>query len=205
MDELQQLGTIITSNWQALLLTLLLFIFAIPELIKRLTFIKDWFGYETPDEKRFKKLEAEQKRLTEENSKLKALITTAEEHCMGVINDTEAKFDERETQHWEESKKIRNNYDSKMDAVDAKLDMILARMNKQDQLDLKKLRHSIIRAGEDAIEKGQISIRSLKSLTEMFEEYTDTYHGNSYVSTLMTKVNLLPVIGKLDEHGRDVE
>lgn len=205
MDELQQLGAIIASNWQALLLTLLLFIFAIPELIKRLTFIKDWFGYETPDEKRFKKLETEQKRLSEENSKLKSLIATAEEHCMGVITDTEAKFDERETLHWEESKKIRNNYDSKMDAVDAKLDMILARMNKQDQLDLKKLRHSIIRAGEDAIEKGQISIRSLKSLTEMFEEYTNTYHGNSYVSTLMTKVNLLPVIGKLDEHGRDVE
>lgn len=197
MEEVLQLGETIVSNWQALLLIILLLIFAIPELIKRLSFLKDWAGYETPDEKRFKHLE-------EENKMLKAKIEEAEKHCMNVIADTETKFDNREHEHWEESKMIRNSYDAKIDTVAEKLDMILERLNKQDQLDLKKLRHSIIRAGEEAIEKGSITIRSLRSLTEMFDEYTDTYHGNSYVSTLMKKVNLLPVIGELDEHGEDI-
>lgn len=205
MELLEQLGETFVSNWQTLLLTILLFLFAIPELVKKLTFFKEWLGYETPDEKRFKQIEQAQKQLFVENNKLKAQIDLAEQECMNAIADTETKFDDREQEHWEESKMIRHDYDSKIDAVDAKLDIILERLNRQDQLDLKKLRHSIVKDGEEAIAKGSITIRSLRSLTEMFEEYTNTYHGNSYVSTLMTKVNLLPVVGKLDEHGQDIE
>lgn len=205
MELLQQLGDLFVSNWMVLLLFITLIIFAIPELVKRIKFLKDWIGYETPEEKRFKKIESAQEKIVEENKKLKLEIEKAEKRCMGAISNTETKFDDREHEHWEESKMIRNDYDSRIGTVGEKLDIILEKLNKQDQLDLKKLRHAIVRAGEEYIEKCQISCRQLASLEEMYDEYTKTYHANSYVTTLMVKVRALKVVGKLNEHGEDIE
>ena len=41
---------------------------------------------------------------------------------------------------------------------------------------------------EDALERGEMSTNKLQSLEEMYEEYTDLFHGNGYVKTLMTRV-----------------
>lgn len=71
--------------------------------------------------------------------------------------------------------------------------------------DLKKLRHSIVCAGEEAINNGCISIRQLRSLEELFEEYETKYHANGYVKTLMKKVRNIRVIGQLDENDEDIE
>ena len=121
------------------------------------------------------------------------------------IDDTRTEFNDRETEHWDESKKIRSKYDDRFVSFNDKLDKIIEHLDKKDTLDFKKLRHSIVTAGESYIEKGKITIRQLKSLSEMYEEYTDTYDGNSYVETLMNKVVELPVIGKLNEKGEDIE
>lgn len=205
MELLQQLGNSIVSNWQQFLLTVVLIIFAVPELVKKLKSWKEITGFETLEEKRFKRIEATQQKLIDENKKLRVEIEQAEKRCLTAIADTETKFDDRENEHWEESKMIRDNYDSKINSVDDKLDIILEKLNKQDQLDLKKLRHSIVRAGEEYIDKQKVSCRQLASLEEMYDEYTKTYHANSYVSTLMVKVRALPVVGKLNEHGEDIE
>ena len=205
MEETQQLGNLIASNWQALLLISLLIIFVLPELIRKISFLKEWFGFETKEEKRFKAIEAVQKQLDAENKKLKNEIAQSERRCIAKLEETETKFDKREHSHWEESKMIKEQYDSRISNVTDKLDIILEKLDRQDQLDLKKLRHSIVRAGEESIEKGKITIRALKSLEEMYEEYSTNYHANSYVTTLMDKVRILPVIGKLNEHGEDIE
>ncbi len=33
----------------------------------------------------------------------------------------------------------------------------------------------------------------------MYDEYTEIFHGNGYVKTLVMRVRELPIIGKLDE------
>ena len=78
-----------------------------------------------------------------------------------------------------------------------------AEMEENDRLELKNLRHKIVRAAEEYIANNRITIRQLKALEELFEEYHKR-NGNSYVATLMQKVRLLPVIGELDEDGNDI-
>ena len=41
--------------------------------------------------------------------------------------------------------------------------------------------------------------RFLRSLEELYEEYTRIFNGNGYVKTLVMKVRALPVVGVLDE------
>ena len=77
------------------------------------------------------------------------------------------------------------------------------KLDENDKLELKNLRHKIVRAAEEYIANDKITIRQLKALEELFEEYHKR-NGNSYVSTLMQKVRLLPVIGELDEDGNDI-
>ena len=81
-------------------------------------------------------------------------------------------------------------------------------LHKQNEHERIKLRHSIVRAGEEAIANGKITIRQLRALHEMY----DIYHqpddngvcGNGYVATLLQKVDALPVEGKLDENDNDI-
>ncbi len=96
-------------------------------------------------------------------------------------------------------------HDDCLEKILDKLNDIQEDIKKREKSDFKKLRHSIVRAGEEAVTKKAIKIRELKSLEELYTDYHDNKHGNSYVSTLMAKVRLLPVEGKLDEDGNDIE
>lgn len=68
-------------------------------------------------------------------------------------------------------------------------------LGEQKDVNLKQIRHSLVDACEQAISDNHITINKLKSLEELFEEYTDIFHGNGYVKTLMIKVRKLEVIG----------
>ena len=102
-------------------------------------------------------------------------------------------------------KELVKKHDRQLEQILAKLDAINETLEEKKVSDLKKLRHSIVRAGEEAIDNECISIRRLKSLEELFEEYEQKYHANGYVKTLMVKVRALRVIGKLDENDEDIE
>lgn len=121
------------------------------------------------------------------------------------IQGVRDEFNKKETEHWNESKEIRQGYDERILSLGSKLDTIIEHLEKKDSLDFKKLRNQLVQMGEDAIDRGYISIRKLKSLEELYEEYTDKYDGNSYVKTLMEKIRRLKVVGKLNEHGEDIE
>lgn len=103
-----------------------------------------------------------------------------------------------------EFKKMIQSHDEQLKSISDKLSHIQEQLNKQDESDLKSLRYAIVRAGEEYVSKGQITIRQLRALEEMYEEYQER-HGNGYVATLMLKVRNLPVIGKLDENDDDIE
>ena len=205
MGEVELLTSISAENWLSFIVISFALFFLAIAILKGFQFLATYFGWESKEERRFKALEVKQAEIIAENNKLKTEISEAEKRCKDAIAKTEKCFDDREHEHWEESKVIKGNYDARMITLDDKLDKIIEKLDKKDSLDFKKLRHSIVQAGELYIEKGKVTIRQLKTLEDMFEEYTTNYNGNSYVSTLMTKVRMLPVIGKLNEHGEDIE
>lgn len=102
-----------------------------------------------------------------------------------------------------EFRKMVKDHDEQLEKINEKLTRIEINLDNREKADLKRMRYSIVRAGEEYVSSGEITIRQLKALEEMFEEYHDK-HGNGYVTTLMRKVRALPVIGKLDENDDDI-
>lgn len=103
----------------------------------------------------------------------------------------------------DEFRKMVKNHDIQLKSIEGTLNSIQETLEERDKVELSKLRYSIVRAGEEYVSTCSITIRQLKALEEMFEEYHGK-HGNGYVTTLMRKVRALPVIGKLDENEDDV-
>lgn len=60
-------------------------------------------------------------------------------------------------------------------------------------VNLKQMRHAIIRDCEDAIDKQFVYAEELASIEEMYELYVEVYHGNGYVTSLVVKVRNLPI------------
>lgn len=103
-----------------------------------------------------------------------------------------------------EFRKMVKDHDEQLKMINDKLTCIQDKLDKRDIADLRRMRYSIVRAGEEYVSNGEITIRQLRALEEMFEDYHEK-HGNGYVTTLMRKVRALPVIGKLDENDDDIE
>lgn len=103
-----------------------------------------------------------------------------------------------------EFRQMVKKHEEQLGLINEKLSFIQENLSKRDEIDLKNMRYQIVRAGEEYVSVGQVTIRQLRSLEELFEEYHNR-HGNSYVTTLMRKVRSLPVIGKLDENDNDIE
>lgn len=103
-----------------------------------------------------------------------------------------------------EFRRMVKDHDEQLHLINDKLSCIQENLNKRDRAELKNMRYSIVRAGEEYISIGKITIRQLKVLEELFEDYHDK-HGNGYVTTLMRKIRALPVIGRLDEDDNDIE
>ena len=103
----------------------------------------------------------------------------------------------------DEFRKMVKNHDVQLKSMGETLNCIQKKLEEREKVELSKLRYSIVRAGEEYVSTGSITIRQLKALEEMFEEYHGK-HGNGYVTTLMRKVRALPVIGKLDENDEDI-
>lgn len=101
-------------------------------------------------------------------------------------------------------KEMVKSHDKQLTTISEQLGKIQATLDKQDELSVKNMRHSIIHSGEEALSNGFITIRKLRALEELYDEYKD-YNGNGYVTTLLKKVRVLPVVGALDENGEDVE
>lgn len=103
-----------------------------------------------------------------------------------------------------EFKELIRKHEEQLNNIAETLNVIQNKLNKHEEANIKRMRYSLVRAGEEYVSIGEITIRQLKSLEEMFEEYHE-HHGNGYVTTLMRKVRALPIIGKLDENDNDIE
>ena len=99
----------------------------------------------------------------------------------------------------EEKSKMLKDHDEMLAEFTKHLQNIEKALEVQKEVNLKQVRYQIVHTCDDAISEGSISAGKLKSLEELFEEYTSIFHGNGYVKTLMKKVRALPVTGSLDE------
>ena len=104
----------------------------------------------------------------------------------------------------DEFKNLVKTHDEQLGVIQTSILDIQSKLERQEESEIKKLRYSLIRAMEEYVAKGEITIRQLKSLEENFEEY-HSRHQNGYVTTMMRKVRTLPIIGKLDENGTDID
>lgn len=114
-----------------------------------------------------------------------------------------------ETQRYKDDRdamaKMVQVHDAQLEQIISQLKCIQDSLDKHDNIELKRMRHDIVQAGEYAMAKGSITIRQLRALEELYESYHDDRHGNGYVTTLMKKVRGVPVIGKLDDNDEDIE
>lgn len=107
-------------------------------------------------------------------------------------------------------KNLVNKHEDALNLIISELGTIRDEQKDSKRRELKKLRHSIVRAGEEAISKDSITIRELRSLEELYTTYSefkddDGKLANGYVHTLMNKVRKLQVIGRLDENNEDYQ
>lgn len=102
-------------------------------------------------------------------------------------------------------KEMLKDHESQLIQISNQLLDIKNSLDRQDKVELKRMRHEIVQAGESAIINTSITIRQLRALEELYEVYHEERHGNGYVSTLMTRVRNLHVIGRLDDNYEDIE
>ena len=63
----------------------------------------------------------------------------------------------------------------------------------------RRLKHDITECCNDALREGKIRLSTLRSIEEMFEDYKHVYEGNSWVHTLVEKIEQLPIDRDIDE------
>lgn len=191
MDEILQISDLLTSSWKVIITFLLCMLFGSVALMNAWEYLSQKIGLESKNEKRFKALEADL-------SILKKELTSTEDKLDEQVDIYHTEQDERRGV----TQEITTNIYQALNEINRKLE-------KQEQTDLKKLRHTIVRAGEEAITNGQITVRSLRSIEELYEEYSGMHEpngqpANGYVKTLMHKVREVTVIGKLDKNNEDI-
>ena len=99
----------------------------------------------------------------------------------------------------EKQQKVIESHDETLKEIEKSLIAIQKSLAEQKEVNLKQIRHTIVHTCEDALDRGEISINKLQSLEEMFDEYTDIFHANGYVKTLVMRVRKLPIRGTLEE------
>lgn len=96
-------------------------------------------------------------------------------------------------------KDLLQKHDETLKRFDATLMEIKKSLDEQRNVNLKQIRHTIVHTCDEAINKGEISAGKLRSLEEMYEEYTEVFNGNGYAKGMVMRVRKLPVVGMLDD------
>ena len=108
-----------------------------------------------------------------------------------------SKYKEKADEYEEQKRELKEHSEAFI-GMSKILEDIQAQMKEQVEVNKNQIKHSIVLACDKAISEGQISAGALKSLMELFSEYTDVFHGNGYVKALVDKVLQLPVSGRLE-------
>ena len=122
------------------------------------------------------------------------------------VKDEENELRTNVANHEEQLIEIKQQLEAMNQNISQQFSDIKGTLNEQRGTKIKELRHSIPDSGERALSDGKITVRQWTSLHEMCDEYINKYNQNSYVLSLMNKVDRdVTIIGRLDEHGNDIE
>lgn len=121
--------------------------------------------------------------------------------CAGAINlykifDKYRKAKDRDN----EQQKIIEDHTAGFEKVEEALRDINNSLKEQRKVNLKLFRNTIVRDCEEALHLGYISMNKLRSINEMYDDYKNVFHANSYVETLVERVkNEVKIIGNADD------
>lgn len=102
--------------------------------------------------------------------------------------------------------KTNNKVDVQTGMIIKQLQEINEKLEAQRESKIKELRHTLVSVGEEALDKKWMSIRAWESLHEMYNDYRYGYNQNTFVQSMMERIEReVKVVGKLDEHGYDIE
>ena len=93
-----------------------------------------------------------------------------------------------------EQEQIIQRHEDALNAVNLTLQELNKKQDVQLQVMLKQISHEIVMSCETALTDGSISFDGLESLTGLYDIYHNVYNQNSYVTALMDRVKILPVI-----------
>lgn len=99
----------------------------------------------------------------------------------------------------ERREKLMNEYGEAIKKINASLDDVKKSLDEQRGVNLKQIRHEIVRTCDEAMLANYITASAFKSLEELYEEYQDVFGGNGYVKQLVAKVRQLPIRGSIEE------
>jgi uncharacterized membrane-anchored protein YhcB (DUF1043 family) len=122
------------------------------------------------------------------------------------VTDEDKELKHNVEEHEKQLKEIKQQLVEMTENFNKQFTDIKETLNEQNDTEITKLRHSITECGENALANKKMTVRQWTSLHEMCDRYTNKYHQNSYVKSLLDKVDRdVEIIGKLDEHGNDIE
>lgn len=137
--------------------------------------------------------------------KIVAKILELYEGYAGVKEERE-QLKQRLDSSEQEISELKSQFSEAISGITQQLTGIKQALDEQRGTKIKELRHSITIAGEAALAHGEMTVREYTSLHEMVNEYVNVYNQNWYVESLIAKVDRdVHVIGRLDEHGNDIE
>ena len=99
----------------------------------------------------------------------------------------------------ERQQKIIESHDETLKNISSALNEIKTSLEIQKDVNLKQIRHTLVSACEEALNKGEITTNGMRSLEEIYDEYVKVFNGNGYVKTLMLRVRKLRTSGKFDD------
>lgn len=97
------------------------------------------------------------------------------------------------------------DHEDTLKQINDNLNKISKSLDEQKEINLKYVRHIIVEACHAAIVAKGISLEKLASIEEMYEEYVNVFHGNSYVSGLVKRVRTLPMIDLEDDKNDSIQ
>ena len=169
-------------DWKSFISSLCILIVAFMTIYKMYNSICEHLGLET----KFSKDKKEQKELLM--------------HTSTALHNLESRHNEEYTQLLNLLNEFARHSDERDTDLTNKIESVLAhnveRDKRRDYISAMQIRHSLVRACEEAIFNGKLSSSTLRSIEDLYEVYSrpEYLNMNSYVTDLIKQVRALDVV-----------
>ena len=86
-----------------------------------------------------------------------------------------------------------------LDEIHDDIKKVAEKIDTEADVHMRSLKHTITSKCNRAIKDGEILMSELRSIEEIYDDYSNIYHGNSWAHVLVEKARKLPIIYDLDD------